>query len=154
MSTKARKTYCHLVGAVLLLLFGVTANCQIVSVSVPDLHLRKAERIIGLELHVHSGRIAQLPNIPIGWTMSVENDPSWNTVLKGSIRVGGAAADPEFLAGFVVIQVEPDAPSDSPFGLQGEIIVTSDFKSERKIKLSIKNFVMKGAAKTDASKIR
>jgi len=127
---------------------GVRAQCQIMSVSVPDLALGKGERIVGFEVHIRSGRIALLPNVPIGWNMSIDNNPSWNTVVKGSIEVGGAAADKDFLQDFIVIEKQPDAPSDAPFSLQGEVIVTSDFKSEKRIKLSMKDFAVRGAGAT------
>jgi hypothetical protein len=97
-----------------------------------------------LAIHVRSGRIALLPNVPIGWNISVDNDPSWNTVIKGSIDVGAAAMDPDFLRDFVVVEIERDAPSDVHFDLQGEVIVTTDFIKERQIKLSMKDFATKG----------
>jgi len=128
-----------------VLLGGVRAQSQIVSVSVPALHVANKERIVGFEIHVRSGRIALLPNVPIGWNVSVNNDPSWNTVVKGSIDVGAAAMDPEFLRDFLVVEVERDAPSDMPFDLQGEVIVTSDFLSEKHMKLTMKDFAVKGA---------
>lgn len=130
----------------------VPASGQILSVSVPKLILAKGERIIGFEVHVKSGRIALLPNIPIGWNMSVDNDPSWETVVKGSIEVGAAATDANFLREFMVIEKEPGASSDSPLGLSGEVVVTSDFKNERHIKLAMKDFVTKGAGADDSSK--
>jgi hypothetical protein len=129
---------------------GLPASGQITSVSVPKLSLAKGERIIGFEVHVRSGRIALLPNIPIGWNMSVDNDPSWETVVKGSIEVGGAATDADFLRKFMVIEKEPGM-SDSSLGLSGEVVVTSDFKNERHIKLAMKDFVTRGASVDDSS---
>jgi hypothetical protein len=128
------------------------ASGQIMSVSIPKLSLGKGERIVGFELHIRSGRIALLPNIPIGWNMSVNNDPSWQTVVKGSIEVGGAAAGADFLQDFMVIEKEPGTSSDSPFDLCGEVVVTSDFKHERHIKLAMKDFTTKGAGADDSSK--
>ena len=128
------------------------ASGQIVSVSVPKLSLAKGERIIGFEVHVKSGRVALLPNIPIGWNMSVDNDPSWETVVKGSIKVGGAATDADFLREFMVVEKEPGASSDLPFDLSGEVVVTSDFKKERHIKLAMKDFITKGAGADGPSK--
>jgi hypothetical protein len=120
-----------------------------VSVSVPVLHLANNERIIGLEIHVRSGRIARLPNIPMGWNISVDNDASWNTIVKGSIVVGAAAMYADFLRDFIVVVVDRDSSSDAPFNMHGEVIVTSDFIKERRIKLSMKDFATKsvGGAK-------
>jgi hypothetical protein len=128
------------------------ASGQIVSVSVPRLSLAKGERIIGFEVHVKSGRIALLPNIPIGWNMSVDNDPSWETVVKGSIEVGAAATNSDFLREFMVVAKEPGGTPDSPFDLSGEVVVTADFKNERHIKLAMKDFITKGAGTDDSSK--
>jgi hypothetical protein len=149
MNSKFLNQTCLVIAiATLALLSGVKAQCQILSVSVPSLHISNNQRIIGFEIHVRSGRIALLPNVPIGWNISVDNDPSWNTVIKGSIDVGAAAMDAEFLRDFIVVEVEKDAPPDMPLDLQGEVIVTSDFSSERRIKLSMKDFAIKGAGST------
>ncbi len=145
-SKSVKRAYIAIAFAVLVLLGGARVQCQIVSVSVPVLHVANNERIVGFEIHVRSGRIALLPNIPIGWNISVNNDPSWNTDVKGSIDVGAAAMDPGFLRDFLVVEIEKDAPPNMPFGLQGEVIVTSDFLSEKRIKLTMKDFVVKGAA--------
>jgi hypothetical protein len=118
------------------------------SVSVPALQIANNERIVGFEIHVRSGRIALLPNVPIGWNISVDNDPSWNTVIKGSIDVAAAAVNPDFLRDFMVVEVKKDASSDAPFDLQGEVIVTSNFITERRIKLSMKDFATKNGGGT------
>lgn len=147
-SKSLKRAYSVIACAALALLGGMKAQSQIVSVSVPALHLAKSERIVGFEIHVRSGRIALLPDVPIGWNISVNNDPSWNTVVKGSIDVGAAAMDPEFLQDFLVVEIEKDAPSDMPFELQGEVIVTSDFLSEKHIRLTMKDFAIKGGTTT------
>jgi predicted RecB family nuclease len=108
-------------------------------VSVPTLQMQKNERIVGFEMRIRSGRIAQLPNVPIGWSFSVDNDPSWNTDVKGSIMVGAAALSADFLRRFVVVETEKDAPSDMPFALEGEVVVTTDFLVQRTIRLSTKD---------------
>ena len=120
------------------------------SVSVPHLHLANNERITGFEIHIRSGRIARLPNVPIGWSISVNNDPSWNTAIEGSIAVGAAAVGPDFFRRFMVVEEETGAPRTLPFDIYGEVFVTSDFENERRIKLSMKDFVTKtiGSTKT------
>ena len=128
-------------GALALLGGGLGIYAQTWSVSVPTLHMRNNERIVGFELRVRSGRIAQVPNAPIGWSVSVDNDPSWNTVVKGSIAVGSAALDANFFRHFVVVEAEKDAPAEVPFALEGEVIVTTDFSAERTIRLSTKDFL-------------
>lgn len=131
-----------LLGALALPCNGSRAHAQSMFVSVPVLHIQKNERIVGFDLHVHSGRVAQLPNVPIGWNISVDNDPSWNTSVTGSIVVGSAALSAHFFRHFVVVEKEKSAPSDNPFALEGEIVVTSDFLAERTIGLSMRDFLI------------
>ena len=120
------------------------------SVSVPHLQIANNERITGFEIHIRSGRIACLPNLPIGWSISVNNDPSWNTDIEGSIAVGAAAVGPDFFRGFMVVEEETDVPRTLPLDIYGDVFVTSDFENERRIKLSMKDFVTKtiGSTKT------
>ena len=126
-------------GALSLLIVGLQLHAQTTMVvSIPSLHLHKNERIVGFELRVRSGRIAQLPNVPIGWSVSVDNDPSWDTSMKGSIAVGAAALSLDSFQHFVIVEAEKDP--DTPFVLRGEVIVTTDFLTTRTIKLSPKDF--------------
>ena len=110
-------------------------------VSIPALKLEAKERIVGLDIHVRSGMIVQLPKVARGWSISIDNDPSWNTRISGSLAVGAAALDVDFFRDFMVVEVE-DPPWGPPLDLSGEIIVTSDFLTERRIKLGKKDFVL------------
>jgi hypothetical protein len=74
------------------------ARRQTVCVSIPNLQIGDKERVVGFEIHVGSGRIAALPDIPIGWNVSIDNDPSWNTKIEGSLKVGAAAVPPRLLS--------------------------------------------------------
>lgn len=131
--------------AVLALAAGSEAGSgRTVSISIPSLHLTSKERIVGFEIHIKSGRIAQLLNVPIGWDVSVDNDASWNTVIKGSSTVGAAALDPTFFRNFLV--VEKNESLGIPFDVEGEVVVTQDFTTERRIKVGIKDLALKTVA--------
>ena len=130
-----------LLGNLALMSNDFRVHAQTMFVSVPALRMQGNERVIAFELHVRSGRIARLPNVPIGWNISVENDPSWNTVVRGSIVVGAAALSADFFRRFVVVEGEKPTPSDMPFALDGDVVVTSDFKAERTIRLSMTDFL-------------
>ena len=119
------------------------------AVSIPSLRTNGQERVIGFEIHITSGRIAALPSAPIGWVISVDNDPSWNTVLKGSVVVGAAAVGRDFFKEFLVI--EKNASLGLPFDVRGEIVVTEDFSKERRITIGIKDLVMKKTPATGAA---
>lgn len=115
-----------------------TSPMQLVSVSLPGLKLDPGERVVDFHFDVQSGRIARLSDIPIGWDVSVDNDPSWNTKIEGSIRVGAAALDASFFRDFALI--EKQANPDLPFKIQGEIDVSKDFSNGRKIRLAMSDF--------------
>ncbi len=116
------------------------ARRQTLLVSIPALHATSAERVVGFEIHITSGRIAALPNVPIGWNVSIDNDASWNTVIKASSTVGAAAVDSGFFREFLV--VEKNESLGVPFDMGGEVVVTEDFATARRIKLRIKDFAM------------
>lgn len=107
-------------------------------VSIPNLHLDEGERVVGYEIHITSGRIAKLPDIPIGWSLSVDNNASWNSSIKASATVGAAAVSRAFFRDFLV--VEKNESLGVSFDLQGEIVVTKDFIREKRIKIDSKDF--------------
>ncbi len=130
--------------ASLLLHGGPKAPRQTLLVSIPDLHVSGKERVVGFEVHVVSGRIAALPNIPIGWNMSIDNNPSWTTEIVASVKVGAAAVDPGFFREFLLI--EKDESLGVPFQMSGEVVVTEDFATERRISIGTKDFDIKESA--------
>lgn len=116
------------------------AQAQPYVVSIPSLHVSANERVVGFEIHVRSGRIAQLLKVPAGWNVSVDNDASWNAVVRGSATVGAAAVELAFFTDFLV--VEKNESLGIPFQAEGDVIVTKDFATERRIKIKIEDFVM------------
>ncbi len=104
---------------------------RLVSVSVSVPRLAPGERVVGFDFQVTSGRIAQLPNLPIGWSLSVDNDPSWNTKIDASVIVGAAALDPSFFQNFLVVEREESL--GIAFDMKGEIIVSKDFSTTRRV---------------------
>jgi len=112
-----------------------------VSVSIPALHLEAGERIVGFSLQITSARVAQIPKAPIGWNLSIDNDPSWNTSVSASIIVGAAAVAPTFFRDFLVVEKAKDA--DMPFQIEGEVQVSRDFEHVRIIKIAMKDLLLK-----------
>src|SRR5713101_2452117 len=104
------------------------ARRQTLSISIPNLQVSDKERVVGFAIHITAGRIAALPNIPIGWDTSVDNNASWNTEIKAS-TVGAAALAPAFFREFLV--VEKNESLGVPFQISGEIVVTENFATER-----------------------
>lgn len=93
---------------------------------------------MGFGFEVTSGRIAQLPDMPMGWNISVDNDPSWNTRVDASILVAAAALDASFFKDFAVI--EKDGGAESPFELKGGVVISTDFSRTRTIQVAMKDF--------------
>jgi hypothetical protein len=131
------------IAAFMLVIGSLTCQSQTLSVSIPVLHLAGKERITGFEIHIRSGMIARLPKVPYGWSISIDNDPSWNTTIRGAIAVGAAAVDPDFFRNFLVVEVDKDFLDEKPFELQGLIFVTGDYVAERRIDLVNKDFTAK-----------
>ena len=126
------------------------ARAQTSVVSIPSIQIADGERIVGFEIHVRPGRIAALPTIPIGWNIQIDNDPSWDTSITGSVTVGAAALDCKFFKRFLV--VEKSEPMGGHFDIQGEIIVTKDFVTSRRIKLEPSDFKLLPRARFSAQK--
>jgi hypothetical protein len=114
---------------------------RFVSISLPGLEIGARERVIGFQVNVTSGRIAQLGDMPIGWNIAVDNDPSWNTSVDASIHVAAASLDTSFFKDFAVIEKEDLA--DSPFELSGKVVVSADFSHSRTIQVAMKDFVIR-----------
>jgi hypothetical protein len=89
---------------------------------------------------VTSGRIAQITDMPIGWNVSVDNDPSWNAKIHASVLVAAAALDASYFEDFVVIEKEANA--ENPFELKGKILVSTDFSKVRDIQVGMKDFTV------------
>ncbi len=113
---------------------------QTLSVSIPNLRMAAKERVVGFELHITSGRIAALPNVPIGWHIAIDNDASWDPAIKASSTVGAAALDRDFFRKFLMI--EKDTPLGTPFDVHGEIDVTNNFETARRIKIRMADLTL------------
>ena len=120
---------------------GQLLSAQTMAVSIPKLPTNPQERVIGFEIHITAGRIAALPAAPMGWVISVDNDPSWKTVLKGSVVVGAAAVGRDFFKEFLII--EKNESVGLPFDVRGELVVTEDFATERRIPIGVKDLEMR-----------
>jgi len=106
-------------------------------VSIRNLDARKNERVVGIRLKFISAQVTSMPVVPIGWQVSVINDPSWSATVQGSIIVGTAAVDSSFLHNFVTIKRGPDL--EPPFTFEGEIALTTDFEHTRQVRLDPSN---------------
>jgi hypothetical protein len=82
--------------------------------------------------------------VPIGWHVTIDNDASWSTSIKGTVEVGAAAVDSSFFKDFLV--VEKNVRLGIPFEIKGEVDVTEDFEAWRRITIRMKDLVIKNVA--------
>jgi len=122
-----------LLGVTLALGAGAARANTLWLVSAERAELQPGERIVGFELTISSGRIAGLPTVPVGWSVTVENYPTWRTRMTGSILIGAAALDPADLRDFGVEAYESET---GRFDVTLTLTVTADFHRERRIHLS------------------
>jgi hypothetical protein len=80
------------------------ARGQALAVSIPALHATSKERVVEFEIHITSGRIAELPKVPSGWDASIDNNASWNTEIEASSTVGAVALDPPYFRDFLTVE--------------------------------------------------
>lgn len=51
-------------------------------------------QIAGLELTLRHGAVTSVKDVPIGWRLVIDNDPSWNMTVSGQAIVGAAFLPP------------------------------------------------------------
>ncbi|HXZ12825.1 MAG TPA: hypothetical protein VEG64_10555 [Candidatus Sulfotelmatobacter sp.] len=117
-----------------------------VLLSVPDLRIAPDERVVAFHIDVVAGRIVRITDMPIGWNISINNDPSWNTQMDASVIVAAAALNAFFFKDFAV--VEQTDRSELPFEVKGEVSVSRDFSQVRRIQVGMKDFAIRQMAPT------
>lgn len=118
-----------------------TSPKEVLNISIGSLSLAEREKIVGFQFNITAGRIVSLPVVPLGWNITIDNDPSWKTKLIGSSIVGSAALGIESLQDLIVI--EKYEFMGLSFGIEAEIIVTQDFEKDRHIHLKKENLMIK-----------
>ena len=144
------------VSAFLLLLQPVTTQAQeaepedVWVVSIPHLALPPGERVVGFSVRLKTAMVSSLPKIPWGWSITIDNDLSWNTRVSGHIQVGVAAFEDEndasaFFRDFLVIERPPKEVSvrSQPFDLTIELMTTVDFDVTKHILLKKEKLLLR-----------
>jgi hypothetical protein len=99
--------------AVLLLLFpvmlGAAPRADEFGMSIVGLRYDPAERVSKFDFKISGGQVVGLPRVPMGWTLSISNDPSWSSEVSGTAIVGAAFIQPrQFVRKIVTIRTTPD----------------------------------------------
>ena len=74
-------------------------------VVTPD--LPAGSRLMGFSFDIASGRVASLGRAPAGWTITIDNDPSWHARIDAHAVVGAAALETTELAGLFKMTEPP-----------------------------------------------
>jgi hypothetical protein len=104
---------------------------------------------------LESGRFAEALDLPIGWSISFDNEPNWSTKLDANILVGAAALNADFLKRAFLCIEEQSTGSPVPLRLSGNIEVSGvkDFNKTRRISLRMSDFLIE-RRESDAEKDR
>jgi len=90
-----------------------------------------------------------MPQIPVGWNIVIDNNPSWMTSFNAKIIVGAAALDKKdsiLLDHFIVIEKLEDEiiSKDIPFSIEIEVfLVDFNIDKERVVKAKKEMFVLR-----------
>ncbi len=97
-------------------------------------------RVIAFDLKASDGSASSLPNVPRGWFLSITNDASGMTEIRGNAQVGAAALDAGYFTKFVGLQRQSPAIPISNISL--EVVVTTDFINERHIAIPVTGLLL------------
>ena len=81
-------------------------------------------RLMGVELHIASGRIAALQDCPPGWQIEVDNDAAWHATLNAHATIGAAAIDSGALRRLILLAAAPStvaATLGGPLTVEGSV---------------------------------
>jgi len=136
--------------SILLILAAWTANAedqQEFRLSVAGIAAEPSERVAEFHLNIKGALIVSFPHVPVGWAITIDNDPSWNAEVSGVAIVGAANLPPgELRSDFLEVRRMPDdmrkyagVPQD--VSITGYIILYKTDHSKR-IELSNQDFVL------------
>ncbi len=138
---KKLRTYILLL-SIALLLFPKLALAQSFSVDLKNIRLNPGERVVGFDLKITSGYVSMIKTPP-GWQIHVDNQPSENVEVSGSVWIGAAALYCENLNGLITI-TQVSNPGQT-LKLTGDILVTEDFEHTRTLMLTSENIALESA---------
>ncbi len=116
----------------------IVAREEVRQFSLQAIHLKERERIVGIDISLQGGAFVGVSGLPAGWLVTIDNDPSWQTTLKGDVKVGAAALDTGSIQKLVLTTRKFEF-DDLKFRISGVLLVTRNFKYIRKIQLGIEN---------------
>ncbi len=117
----------------------VSAAAEKYTVRAPELRLPPGESIVSLEIHLADGSFCNALNLPPGWHFEFDNDPSWQTSIKGSVLVGAAWLTPEEFSKLQFVVEKGDLP-DAKLALSGTVSTTKNYDKTTNTTLHMSDF--------------
>lgn len=120
---------------------GYAAETQTYAVSSQRLQASSAEVIDSFQIEVTAGAFVGISNLPVGWFLDIDNEPSWLTKVKGQTIVGAASLTPDQLEK-LNFQIQKNEFGDLKFNLTAEVSFTSDYEKIRVVHLDMTDFAV------------
>ena len=104
-----------------------------------DFQVPKGARVVGYEIHLVGGAFESITDIPNGWHVAFENDPSWKASFDAHAKPGAAALDEKALRS-IWLQITRNEVGDTQFNVWGSLTVASNLGVEKEVPLSSFSF--------------
>jgi len=98
----------------------------------PEFHLEKREKIAQFQIIVNAGIVRSISNLPVGWRVTIDNDPSWTSNVIANVTVGSDSLN-EKTAKELKLTVIKNEIGDEKFHFSGIVMITEDFRKMKKI---------------------
>ncbi len=128
-----------------LLLTGLSCgdNPDVYSISIANLKADKDAAIGKLEVRINAGTIQSVQNIPIGWIITIDDDVSWRSVIRGNSQGASATLSPDELQRIALI-VRRNETANFKFDVSGTFTEVKTFGNPTKIEATMNDFLLKG----------
>ena len=76
---------------------------------------------MAFDFKIKGGQVSTFRSVPAGWTITINNDPSWNGSVTGQAVVGAAALDESDVSRIFTVSPPPSAVQGEPLTLSGSL---------------------------------
>jgi hypothetical protein len=123
-----------------------SAQSETVWLSVPFAKIGETERIVDFELKITGATIRSIPQVPEGWFLSLTNDASGSSEIRGNIQVGAAALYRSFFSSFLFVDKKNDP--QIKFSIAMDVSVTKDFEKFKYININTSEMIVSVTARS------
>ena len=110
-------------------------------VAIRQLQVPAGESIVSFEITLIGGRFVDVSNLPLGWHLEIDNDPSWQTEATGSVIVGAAWLAPETFKKLQLVIEKSDLP-ELKLSVSGTVSVSKNYETTATIPLKMSDFAL------------